>query len=259
MPKLTPEGEKIVAALADQYKIGADAVKTMLDAVARGGGGMAQFNVPELGGSGQWMRGGMTMTGDMFNNALKATVDNLCLELSKMLDNQTVFFAAPVQAHTQSQSQTQGGVTQSSAVAWWPQELGYPSATGSQRSLRYAYFPALNRLVIESSGQVRVYDATGHSIQGFSQQDGDSVPSFTSQRGTFSLDSLPRAYSAERAASEASAAGAAKPSAASAAKPAVGDAASVLSLIEQLAALRDKDILTQEEFAAKKAELLKRL
>jgi hypothetical protein len=250
MPKLTPEGEKIVAALAEQYKIGADAVKSMLDAVAKGGGGMAQFNVPELGGSGQWMRGGMTMTGDMFNNALKATVDNLCLELSKMVDNQTVFFAAPVQAQSQSQSQNQGG-TQSAHVAWWPSELGYPAATGSQRSLRYAYFPALNRLVIESAGHVRVYDTTGHIIQGFSQQDGDSVPAFTSQRGTFSLDSLPRAYSAERAASEASAAGAAK--------PATGDAGAILSLIEQLAALRDKDILTDEEFTAKKAELLKRL
>ncbi len=249
MPKLTPEGEKIVAALAEQYKIGADAVKTMLDAVAKGGGGMAQFNVPELGGSGQWMRGGMTMTGDMFNNALKGTVDNLCSELSKMLDNRAVFFAAPVQAQSQQQSQNQGGGTQSGS--WWPSELGYPSATGSQRSLRYAYFPALNRLVIESSGHVRVYDTTGHSIQGFSQQDGDSVPAFTSQRGTFSLDSLPRAYSAERSASEAPAAGAAK--------PAGGDAGSILSLIEQLALLRDKDILTQEEFAAKKAELLKRL
>jgi hypothetical protein len=59
MAKLTPEGEKIVATLAEQYKIGADAVKMMLDAVVKGGGAMAQFNVPEFGGSGQWMRGGM--------------------------------------------------------------------------------------------------------------------------------------------------------------------------------------------------------
>ena len=54
MPKLTPEGEKIIAALASQYSISVASVKLMLDAVARGGGTMAQFNVPEFGG-GQWI------------------------------------------------------------------------------------------------------------------------------------------------------------------------------------------------------------
>ena len=98
MAKLTPEGEKIVAALADRYAIGVDSVKMMLDAVARGGGSMAQFNLPEFGGNGQWMRGGMTMVGDMFNNSMKATVDNLCNDLSKVLESQpnimTTFCAA---------------------------------------------------------------------------------------------------------------------------------------------------------------------
>ena len=93
MDKLTPEGERIVAALAERYAIGIDAVKMMLDAVSRGGGSMAQFNLPELGGSGQWMRGGMTMVGDMFNNSLKATVDNLCNDLSQALNNQPNIFA----------------------------------------------------------------------------------------------------------------------------------------------------------------------
>ena len=88
MAKLTPEGEKIVAALADRYSVGVDAVKMMLDAVARGGGSMAQFNLPEFGGNGQWMRGGMTMVGDMFNNSMKATVDNLCNDLSRVLESQ---------------------------------------------------------------------------------------------------------------------------------------------------------------------------
>ena len=88
MATLTPEGEKIVAALADRYSVGVDAVKMMLDAVARGGGSMAQFNLPEFGGNGQWMRGGMTMVGDMFNNSMKATVDNLCNDLSRALENQ---------------------------------------------------------------------------------------------------------------------------------------------------------------------------
>ena len=58
------------------HKIGVsvDAVRTLLFAVAAGGGTLAQFNHPELGGNGQWMSGGMTMVGDMFNYGLKATV-----------------------------------------------------------------------------------------------------------------------------------------------------------------------------------------
>ena len=126
MATLTPEGEKIVAALADRYSVGVDAVKMMLDAVARGGGSMAQFNLPEFGGNGQWMRGGMTMVGDMFNNSMKATVDNLCNDLSRALENQpnimTVFAPQP-----QSQSQGSGGASfwqSSQSGSWWPSELG---------------------------------------------------------------------------------------------------------------------------------------
>ncbi len=297
MLKLTPEGERIVAGLAERYRIGTDAVKAMLDAVNRGGGTMAQFNVSELGGGGQWMRGGMTMVGDMFNNSLKATVDNLCSELSDLIANQPNFFAPPV---SQSQQQSQGGgwqsqgsglsqhsglsqggglsqgsglsqhsglsqgsgrpgegvslfVPQSSFQGWWPPELGSPSSTGSQNSLRYAYFPGSNRLAIDASGRVEVYDTTGYDIYGFGQQQsGDASITFSSQRGVVRVDGLPR-ISGQPAAVSAPA-----PEMPGSSAPAGGDHGSILSLLEQLGALKDKGILTEEEFAAKKAELLKR-
>ena len=66
----------------------------MLLAVHAGGGTMAQFSIPELGGSGQWMRGGMTMVGNMFDNALKARVDALCSELAQLIATTTVFPAS---------------------------------------------------------------------------------------------------------------------------------------------------------------------
>ena len=260
MPKLTPEGEKVVGSLAQRYSLGADAVKMMLDAVAKGGGTMAQFNVPEFGGSGQWMLGGMTMIGDMFNNTLKATVDSLCTELSNLLSNQQAYLAPAVQS--QSQSQGAGGAAgagvslfvpqAASSFVWWPEELGHPSATGVQNSVRYAYFPERRRLAIDHGGRVEVYDTTGHTIQGFSQQQGgDASFTFTTQRGTVRLESLPREYG--RAAQAKRTAEAAVPA------PVGMDSGSVLALIEQLAGLREKGILTDEEFAAKKAELLKRL
>ena len=46
---------------------------------------MAQFNLSEPGGSGQWMSGGMVMVGDVFNRGLKARVDSLCNDLAALL------------------------------------------------------------------------------------------------------------------------------------------------------------------------------
>ena len=244
MPELTPEGEKIVAALAERYAISADAVKIMLDAVAKGGGTMAQFSVPEFGGSGQWMRGGMTMIGDMFNNSLKATVDNLCNELSNLLTSHANIFA-PV---SQSRSPQTG--------SWWPPELGNPTATGSQNNLRYAYFPASNRLGIDDQGRVEVYDTSGYDISGFGQQQsGDASLTFTSQRGVVRVDSLPRVPSGARPPLETR-----SPQESPSIQPLPGsESGSVLALIEQLSQLREKGLITEEEFSAKKAELLKRL
>jgi hypothetical protein len=72
MDTLSPQGQKIVEELARRYGVSSQAVTTLLEAVTRGHGTMAQFSHPELGGMGQWSQGGMTMIGDMFNDALKA-------------------------------------------------------------------------------------------------------------------------------------------------------------------------------------------
>jgi hypothetical protein len=60
----------------------------MLFAVLNGNGSMARFNHSEFAGSGQWMKGGMIMLGDMFNNYLKGQVDSLCLDISNILAHQ---------------------------------------------------------------------------------------------------------------------------------------------------------------------------
>ncbi len=262
MSKLTPEGEKIIAALAERYAIGVDAVKMMMDAVAKGGGTMAQFNLPEFGGSGQWMRGGMTMISDMFNSSMKATVDNLCNDLSKILENQPNIMAAFLPSQTQTQSQGTAGPSfwsSGQSASWWPSGLGHPAATGAQNNVRYAYFPSSNRLAIEDGGRIEVYDTTGFDIRGFGQQQsGDSSLTFTSQRGVVRVDRLPRVTSGRSSGQPASAP---PPSSAapSTKTSAAGDSSSILGLIEQLGQLKEKGLLTEQEFSAKKAELLKRL
>src|SRR5688572_31759468 len=60
MQQLTPTAFQAVQNLSQRYGVSVDAVTTLLAAVNAGGGSMAQFYHPELGGGGQWMRGGMT-------------------------------------------------------------------------------------------------------------------------------------------------------------------------------------------------------
>src|SRR6201993_2662987 len=132
-----PEVENAIADIARRHGLSREAVLAMLFALRAGGGTMAQFDIPELGGSGQWMRGGMTMVGNMFDNALKARVDALCNELAQLLGATTVF--------RPSAMQSQAGFTSSN---WWPADLGIPSASGAQNEARYAIFPSTRRLAI---------------------------------------------------------------------------------------------------------------
>src|SRR3954462_4759888 len=107
MTHLSPDGQRIVNDLAQRHGFSPDAVTHMMFAVLNGNGGMAQFSHPEFGGSGQWMRGGMTMIGDMFNNRLKGRVDALCADLSALVAGQ-----ADLIRTGSFQSQSQGGYGQ---------------------------------------------------------------------------------------------------------------------------------------------------
>jgi len=290
MQQLTPEGQRIVSDLAQRHGFSPDAVVHMMFAVLNGNGTMAQFNHPEFAGSGQWMQGGMMMLGDMFNHALKGRVDTLCYEISGILANQ------PGLLQTGSfQSQSQGGGGQKSqsngaprgqsslfvpdpSANWWPSELGSPNATGTQNNVRYAYFTNARRLAVETGGQVWVYDTLDHQIGGFSQQQGmGSSIIFSSQYGTVNLASLPlmtrnghpvpaaQTQAETPAAQPQAAAPAAQAPPAQAPAAAVDEAvraapeAGILTAIERLGDLKEKGILTDEEFTEKKAELLGRL
>ncbi|WP_188151862.1 SHOCT domain-containing protein [Teredinibacter waterburyi] len=271
MQKLTPQGQNLVTNIAQRYNLSEAAVIHMLVAVNNGGGTMAQFNCPELGGGGQWMRGGMTMVGDMFNNGLKNTVDNLCSELSNAIANTQVFPVIP--AGTPGSNQ------------WWPQDLGAPFSSGGQNDIRYAVFP--NRLAVERFGNVTVYDTLDHQIGGVSQQQGgDTSLTFSSQYGTVSVNNLPIVSGAglppvaqnnfaapqnqssnnqnsnQNQSSQSNQNNTPTSNQGSTnGSPAKGSASTeeILSLIEKLSHLREAGALTDDEFNSKKQELLKRI
>jgi hypothetical protein len=285
MQPLTHEGQEQLRSIAQRYGVSVDAASSMLESLVRGNGSMAQFNHPELGGYGQWMRGGMTMVGDMFNNGLKSLVDGLCNDLSRLLDNNP-FQPLPAstgndwqtQGSTQSQHQGtgMGALAWSPIPSWWPAELGQPNSSGSQNNMRYAYFAAPRRLAIEQNGQVTVYDTLNHQIGGVSQQQsGGYSVSFTSQLGGVDLSQLPvvsgnapqapQALGSYDQSSQSEYAERGNSSYQQNNPPpqrAQGSSESesdIFEKIERLAALRQKGVLSDDEFNAKKAELLARI
>jgi len=275
MQPLTDQGWQKINELAQRYAVSTDAVMTLLQALVNGNGTMAQFSHWELGGGGQWMRGGMTMVGDMFNYGLKSKVDGLCSELSQLLAQQP-FVPAPASFQSQSQGggQQQGGYAGAGSVSlfvpeapgraaghWWPAELGFPNGSGAQNQVRYAYFNQAHRLAVEINGHVTVYDTLDHQIGGVSQQQGSGGSlTFTSQYGTVSVANLPIVPVdgvPDKAPEPRFGPAPAPPATPHRAETA--PETDIFAKIERLADLQQKGILSPDEFAAKKAELLSRL
>lgn len=273
MKTLTEQGRKEIDRIAARYDLQAETVERLLAAVIQGKGTMAQFNLHELGGQGQWMKGGMTMVGDMFNNSLKARVDNVCSELAQLASTMVLFedkHASELSQDTETNPGVTGALpgTHSNAgngffgqtSSSWPAVFGNPTASGSQNNFRYAYFAPVRRLVIEDDGKRTIYDTRHHHITGVSQQQGGTNSyRFTSQDGYVDLSALevvsdpdvPRQPTPEIAYDVTS----------------TDDLRSepraphdiVIATIEKLNVLFEKGQITADEFSAKKKELLERL
>jgi hypothetical protein len=283
MRQLSPAGQQLISDISQRHGFGSDAVMAMLDAVIQGNGSMAQFSHPEFSGSGQWMRGGMTMVSDMFNGQLKGRVDALCSELSNVVANQ------PDLVRSGSfQSQSQGGYNSGqqqnsfgdgggggngfgaaslfvpAPPDWWGADLRWPNSTGAQNGVRYAYFAQARRLAIELNGHVTIYDTLDHSIGGFSQQQSQGgTLGFNSQYGLIDVGSLPVVSVDGQAPLQNNASVFHAPQQQQPAMQAMQGppthGADVFATIERLAELRAKGVLSDDEFNAKKAELLARL
>lgn len=265
MKALTTEGRKLITEIADRYNVQPQTIEMLLKAIVRGNGTMAQFNIAELGGQGQWMKGGMTMVGDMFNNSLRSTVDKLCSELAELAAT-TVLFEV-------QESSTLGDIAASSdfdhsrnsdeadlsrRAGSWPAIFGNPTSSGSQNNFRYAYFEHVHRLVIEENGRRTIYDTKHHQITGISQQQGAAASfRFASREGVIDLGSLEKISDPERP----------RQPTPEMVYDATGNAITedrspeeiVLGTIEKLNMLFERGQITEEEFAAKKKELLERL
>lgn len=251
--------------IANRYGISVNAVSDLTNALMASNGTMAQFNISELGGGGQWMQGGMTMVGDMFNNQLKNTVDGLCVELSNLIHQ------GGIQYKPLPESQSGGSFSGN----WWG-DLGQPNSTGSQNGTSYAIFSNIGRLAIQENGNVTVFDTLDNQIGGVGQQQGGNYSvTFTSQYGTVNLSTLPVVSGVEKIIEN-------QPinnnsnniinnEVQNQPVPIIEEPVQVFNTnsngleedifekIEKLASLKDKNIISVEQFENKKTDLLNRL
>jgi hypothetical protein len=288
-----------VHAVARQHGFSPDAVEHLWGALARGDGRMAQFDHPEFGGAGQWMQGGMTMVSAMFEGRLQRRVAALCDDLAAVYRQAAAQDVREGPAGASGMPGDGEPAARAPQGAWWPAGLGQPASSGAQDGMRYAWFPESRRLVVESGGRRTVYDTGSHRIGGVSQQQGGVAGlAFASQHGTVDLARLPvvpehpsgadadagnpppaSPAAGDRLPAEAPPRVAPAPeapmrglpqrhdtavppppaSAAAPATPALHDPERILALLEKLADLQARGILSAEEFAAKKTELLGRL
>lgn len=157
-------------AIAKKYNISPATVMHVAHAIQTGNGTQAQFNHPELGGSGQWMPG-MVMIGDAFNQTLKAKVNNLCTELAE------AYRANKLSDAPQAMS---------SMSMQWEDEFAGATMRGAQNDTRYAVFADQQRLIILRGGQRLTYALGDHEITGVAQQQSGAAQGlvFTTRRGT---------------------------------------------------------------------------
>ena len=233
-----------LAAIAERHEVSVEAVRHLMRALEAGHGTMAQFDHPDLGGMGQWFSGGMVMVGRMFDADLKARVARLCGELAGALPKA-------------GWDRAGAAVAGSASGAWYPAALGWPSTTGAQNGLRYAYFPQTRRLAVESVSGLALYDTGEHHITGASQSNG--ALRFSSVHGDVDLAALERVDGPSPEPARDAPAPPSEPSGADEPARASGGGTDILATLERLAELHAKGIVTEAEFTQKKADLLSRL
>jgi len=203
----------MIQELAVRYGVSEEAVRTICAALERGGGRLAQFSHPDLGGYGQWMPG-MTQIGDMFNSGLRDRVDQLCQELNEHIfsdrknepenrpEMTAIYEPNPMKPMSpmkpmkpmEPMKPMKPMEPMKAPERWWPEDLGEdPNSAGGQNETRYAFFGNQRRLAVDTGdGKVRVYDTSDHRISGVQQHQSGSgrKTTFTSQHGEVDLATL---------------------------------------------------------------------
>lgn len=133
------------ADIAARHNLSPAAVEALAQALSRGGGMEAQFNHPDLGGKGHWIPGDIAIE-DANNRVLKNRISRVCEELAAR------YRTVSVPAVTTRQSR------------WWDAAYGRADLSGEIAGVRYAFFRATRRLLVQREDTIQIYDTGDHTL-----------------------------------------------------------------------------------------------
>ncbi|SDM40363.1 hypothetical protein [Siphonobacter aquaeclarae] len=158
---MSNETEDWLRRLAGESGFHPETVQLLWEGLRRTGGGQVQFNIPELGGPGQWQRG-MLMISDWNNHALKG-------RLSTLLDTLSSRASVP-----------ESSLPEESGEGW----------RGRQNDTEYVFYPSRHLLILNNK---KAYDTRAYQVYGFgqSQQNGRQELTLQTNKGEISIHALP--------------------------------------------------------------------
>lgn len=153
------------AVLAEAFHVSEDTVAALTESILRGRGDHARFNIPELGGQGIWKLGQDAVIGNGFDEDLNQQATDLCNAIQEALMSESNRTTLEFQGVTDTSDLMPVSIKPDEEdTNWWPREFGQADIYGETDTLRYAYFVEYNRLVVQTSQRLRVFDTTGFHI-----------------------------------------------------------------------------------------------
>jgi len=190
--------EDVIPSIAERYHVSVDAAREVERALRATGGRQAQFNHPELGGSGQWMPG-MLMIHAAADRQLRARVEGLLDEVAAVVRGSDT--AAPAAlARDPNAPPALSRVDMPAGESWWPAAYGDPAGHGCQSGIRYAWFPGRRCVLVQVGSRIDCYDTADHQVRGVGQTSASSAQAQQGQSsrlvlstagGEIPLESLP--------------------------------------------------------------------
>ena len=180
---------KWYAVLAEAFDVSEDTVAILAETILRGRGEQARFNIPELGGQGIWKLGQDAVIGNGFNEELNHQATELCNAIQEALMSEANRSTLEFQRVTDTHDMMPASIEPAN---WWPDEFGEADAYGDTDTLRYAYFAAHDRLLVQTNQRLRVFDTTGFQVRSIASVGGSDFMNATVKTdvGEFALSKL---------------------------------------------------------------------
>ena len=177
----------VIQSVAQRYLIAEPVVRKLFDQLKVSCATACSFDIPELGGMGHWSPGHVTGAPGA-DHSLRMRIDGLCSELAALIQGSET--SAPEAltraAHTAPAS---GRVDLPAGESWWPASFGMPAASGERHGMRFAFFPAAKRLLVQQGARIDAHDTRDAQVTGVAEMSGETTSlMFNTDKGTVKLE-----------------------------------------------------------------------